>query len=166
MNRKFKQFTVPDICDAYESNISIGNVFLKSYGGLEKFYGEIVTAECEHSNNVVKEIVQKDGSNKVLVINHTGKDLCSMVGDQIAQTAYENDWNGIFVNGYIRDIEIIKNINIGVCAKNSYPKKTNKSVGIGKSNIAFKFGDTEINPGSWIYIDSNGWVISKKELKL
>ena len=76
MNRKFKQFTVPDICDAYESNISIGNVFLKSYGGLEKFYGEIVTAECEHSNSIVKEIVQEDGSNKVLVINHTGKDLC------------------------------------------------------------------------------------------
>ena len=75
MNQKFKHFTVPDICDAYESNISIGNVFLKSYGGLEKFYGEIVTAECEHSNSVVKEIVQEDGSNKVLVINHTDTDI-------------------------------------------------------------------------------------------
>ena len=89
-----------------------------------------------------------------------------MVGDQIAQTAYENNWNGIFVNGYIRDIEIIKDINIGVCAKNAYPQKTNKSIGIGKKDIPFKFGNVEINPRSWIYVDFNGWVVSKKELKL
>ena len=166
MYQKFKNFTVPDICDLYENDIFIGSNFLKSYGGLEKFYGEITIAECEHSNSVVKEIVQEDGTNKVLVINHTGKDLCSMVGDQIAQTAYENNWNGIFVNGYIRDIEIIKDINIGVCAKNTYPKKTNKSIGIGKKDIPFKFGNVEINPGSWIYVDFNGWIVSKKELKL
>ena len=41
---------------------------------------------------------------------------------------------------------------------------TNKSIGIGKTNISFKFGDTEINPGSWIYIDSNGWVEKDKNM--
>ena len=44
--------------------------------------------------------------------------------------------------------------------------KTNKSIGIGKKDIPFKFGNVEINPGSWIYVDFNGWVVSKKELKL
>ena len=166
MNQNFKNFTVPDICDLYENDISIGSNFLKSFGGLEKFCGEIATVECEHSNKLVKEIVQEKGANKVLVIKHTGESLCSMVGDQIAQTAYENNWNGILVDGYIRDIEIIKDINIGVCAKNSYPKKTNKSLGTGKRDISFRLGGAQINPGSWIYVDSNGWVISKNELKL
>ena len=46
-----------------------------------------------------------------------------MVGDQIAQTAFENNWAGIITNGYIRDIEVIKNINIGIYAFNSFPKK-------------------------------------------
>ena len=88
-----------------------------------------------------------------------------MVGDQIAQKAYDNNWNGIITNGYIRDIEVIKDIPIGVYARNSYPMKTNKSVGIGQINVPIKINELSINPGDWIYVDSNGWVISKSELE-
>ena len=159
-----KNFTVPDICDIHE-DIQIGDVFLNSYGGIDKFCGEIQTAKCEHSNSVVKELVEEDGNGKVLFINHTGSELCSMVGDQIAQKAFDNGWNGIITNGYIRDIEVIKDISIGVYAKNSYPKKTNKSIGIGEINVPIKINNLFINPGEWIYVDSNGWVISKLELE-
>ena len=102
-------FTVPDICDLHD-DIRIGDLFLNSYGSINKFYGEVFTAKCEHSNSVVKEIVQKDGGGKVLFINHTGSELCSMVGDQIAKSAADNNWSGIITNGYIRDIEVIKSI--------------------------------------------------------
>tara|TARA_Y100000991_G_scaffold125697_1_gene94639 strand:- start:492 stop:977 length:486 start_codon:yes stop_codon:yes gene_type:complete len=159
-----KNFTVPDICDIHE-DIQIGDVFLNSYGGIDKFCGEIQTAKCEHSNSVVKELVEEDGNGKVLFINHTGSELCSMVGDQIVQKAFDNRWNGIITNGYIRDIELIKDISIGVYARNSYPKKTNKSIGIGEINVPIKINNLFINPGEWIYVDSNGWVISKLELK-
>ena len=134
-------FTVPDICDAFPDEVLIGDIFLNSYGGIDKFCGEIRTANCPHSNSIVKEMVQENGDGKVLVINHTGDKFCSMVGDQIAQKAYENKWRGIFVNGFIRDIEVIENISIGVYAKNTYPMKTDKTVGIGtkdkKSNKHF-----------------------------
>ena len=159
-----KNFTVPDICDIHE-DIQIGDVFLNSYGGIDKFCGEIQTAKCEHSNSVVKELVEEDGNGKVLFINHTGSELCSMVGDQIAQKAFDNGWNGIITNGYIRDIEVIKDISIGVYARNSYPKKTNKFIGIGEINVPIKINNLFINPGEWIYVDSNGWVISKLELE-
>jgi regulator of ribonuclease activity A len=157
-------FTVPDICDAFLGKVAIGDIFLNSYGGIEKFFGEIRAVDCAHSNSVVKEIVQENGDGKVLVINHSGDKLCSMVGDQIAQKAYENNWRGIFVNGYIRDIEIIKNISIGVCAKNAYPMKTNKTVGVGTRDKNFKIGSVEIRSGNWIYVDANGWAVSKNKL--
>ena len=159
-----KNFTVPDICDTHE-DIQIGDIFLNSYGGIDKFCGEIQTAKCEHSNSVVKELVQEDGNEKVLFINHIGSEFCSMVGDQIVQKAFDNNWNGIITNGYIRDIEVIKDIPIGVYAKNSYPKKTNKSIGVGEINAPIKINNISINPGDWIYVDSNGWVISKSELE-
>jgi regulator of ribonuclease activity A len=72
---------------------------------------------------------------KSLCISHTGPELCSMVGDQIAQAAFENNWVGIITNGYIRDIEVIQNIDIGLYAMNSYPKKTDKSKGVGKKDV-------------------------------
>jgi regulator of ribonuclease activity A len=158
-------FTVPDICDAHGDEIAIGDIFLTSYGGIEKFFGEIRAVDCPHSNSVVKELVQENGEGKVLVINHSGDKLCSMVGDQIAQKAYENNWKGIFVNGYIRDIEVIKNISIGVCAKNAFPMKTDKTVGVGTKDTIFKIGSVEITSGNWIYVDVNGWVVSKNKLE-
>lgn len=160
-----KNFTVPDICDEND-DIQIGNLFLNSYGGLNKFYGQIHTVKCEHSNRVVKELINQDGTGKVLFIKHTGTELCSMIGDQIAQTAFDNNWNGIITNGCIRDIEVIKNINIGVYAKNPYPKKTNKKIGIGEKDVPIDIGNAQINPGDWAYVDTNGWIISRKELDL
>ena len=82
-------FSVPDICDEF-SDIQIGDLILNSYGSKNKFFGQIHTAKCEHSNSIVKECVNEQGEGKVLLIEHTGSELCSMVGDQIAQKAYEN----------------------------------------------------------------------------
>ena len=166
MIKDIKTFSVPDLCDLHENKINIGDIFLRSFGGCKNFYGQIRTAECSHSNAIVKELVQEDGTNKVLVIKHTGTDLCSMVGDQIAAMAYKNNWSGIFVDGYIRDVEIIQDIEIGVYAKNAYPKKTDKSKGIGKIGIDVKLGSVDIHSGDWIYIDANGWAVSETELKL
>ena len=159
-------FTVPDICDAFPDDVLIGNIFLNSYGGIDRFCGEIRTANCPHSNSIVKEMVEEDGEGKVLVINHAGDKLCSMVGDQVAQKAYSNNWRGIFVNGYIRDIEVIKDISIGVYAKNPYPMKTDKSVGVGIKDKDITIGTVRISSGNWIYVDTNGWVVSRKKLEL
>ena len=158
-------FSVPDICDEF-SDVHIGDLFLNSYGSIDKFYGQVHTAKCEHSNSVVKEFVNENGEGKVLLIEHTGPELCSMVGDQIAQKANDNNWNGLFTNGCIRDIEVIQNINIGVYAQNSYPMKTDKSIGIGERDVPIKLGSVEIEPGDWIYVDRNGWIISKRKLEL
>ena len=157
-------FTVPDICDTFD-DLKIGDLFLNSYGGNEKFYGQIITAKCEHSNSVVKDIVKENGKGKVLLIEHTGSKLCSMVGDQIVNQAFDNKWNGIITNGHIRDIEIIKDIEIGVYAKNSFPLKTDKSRGVGIINVPVTFGSININTDDWIYVDANGWVVSSSELK-
>ena len=59
-----KTFTVPDICDENE-DVIIGDLFLKSYGGVNKFFGEVRTVECPHSNSVVKEMVEENGNGKV-----------------------------------------------------------------------------------------------------
>ena len=56
------KFTVPDICDEFEDKIQIGDLFLNSYGQNEKFFGEVQTARCEHSNKVVKELVSKSSA--------------------------------------------------------------------------------------------------------
>ena len=57
-------FSVPDICDEF-SDILIGDLFLNSYGSKNKFFGQIHTAQCEHSNCSVTEFVNEHGEGPV-----------------------------------------------------------------------------------------------------
>jgi regulator of RNase E activity RraA len=43
--------------------------------------------------------------------------------------------------------------------------KTDKAVGIGTKDKKIKIGSIEINSGNWIYVDTNGWVVSSKKLE-
>ena len=44
--------------------------------------------------------------------------------------------------------------------------KTDKTVGIGTKDEKINIGSVEISSGNWIYVDTNGWVVSSKKLKL
>ena len=68
MTEANNNFTVPDICDDFSEDVIVGELFLNSYGGVDKFCGEIRTAECPHSNSIVKEMVQENGDGKILFI--------------------------------------------------------------------------------------------------
>ena len=165
MNNNSVMFSVPDICDAHADNIQIGSLSFNSYGAKDIISGVIQTISCPDDNSLVKEILNQSGNNKVLIIDAKGVNHASMIGDQIASKALENNWNGIIVNGFVRDIEILKTIPIGIYAKGSIPKKTDKK-GLGFLGIDVFIGGILIKTGNWVYLDSNGWVISKKELEL
>jgi regulator of RNase E activity RraA len=44
--------------------------------------------------------------------------------------------------------------------------KTDKSVGVGTKDKNINIGSVSISSGDWIYVDTNGWVVSRKKLEL
>ena len=162
MKKKLK-ISIPDICDEYSDYIQVANLDLISFGGNESFGGEIETVLCPDDNSLVKEILNTPGKNRVLMIDAKGVSHASMIGDQIASKALENNWNGIIVDGLVRDVEILKTLSIGIYARGSIPKKTDKK-GLGRQGVDIFMGGVFIRRGDWVYIDSNGWVVSRDEL--
>lgn len=160
-----KDFTTPDLCDEYVIDVQVSLGTYQSYGAIHKFYGKVETVLCPDDNSMVKEILAEQGDNRVLIINAQGIRHVSMIGDQIASKAATNGWSGIIVNGYIRDIEVLKTIPIGIFAKGPIPRKTEKR-GLGEKSVEIYFDGVDIKPGMWVYADSNGWIVSKKELIL
>ncbi len=159
-----KHFSTPDLSDNYPNNIQIGKTLFNSYGAVSSFSGQVETISCADDNSLVKEILNKNGEGKVLVIDAQGVEHASMVGDQIALRAYENNWSGILINGAVRDVQILSSISIGIFAKSSIPMKTDKN-NLGSRSVDLFFGNVMIKPGNWLYADLNGWVISNKELE-
>tara|TARA_Y100000768_G_scaffold385611_1_gene372085 strand:+ start:10977 stop:11456 length:480 start_codon:yes stop_codon:yes gene_type:complete len=156
---------LPDISDQSSGNIQVGKTNFNAYGGNFSLKGEIYTASCSDDNSIVKKILACDGGNKVLVVDAAGVSHASMVGDKIAESALKNNWSGIVINGYVRDVEALKSIPIGIFAKGAVPQKTNKK-NHGFEDILISFGSVVMTSKQWIYIDKNGWLVSDKKLEL
>ncbi len=153
-------FTTPDLCDDFSDSISVVEPGFKNYGGIDRFYGEIVTIKCFEDNSLVREWVARDGDGKILVIDGGGSMRRALLGDLLAGKAVTNNWAGIIVYGCIRDVDAIAEMDVGVQAIGAHPMKTEKK-GIGEANIAVRFGGVDFIPGQYLYADNNGVLVSE-----
>ena len=152
----------PDLSDKYPNVPFI--LGFKSYANITTFAGKIVTVECPDDNTLVREVLSEDGEQSVLFINGYRSKKVALLGDNLAELAIKNNWAGIIVNGCIRDIQILRHMNLGIYALGSCPKKSNKN-GKGQINATFSVDDVDIKPGYWIYADQNGILISTIQLE-
>ena len=155
--------SIPDLCDEYSDQIQVMKPVLHNLGGKKQFFGRIVTLSCPEDNSKVREQLSTKGKGQVLVVDGKASERCAYLGDLLATKAFENGWSGIVINGYIRDVDIIEKIDIGVQALGVYPVKTQKG-GLGDVNIPITFAGITFNSGDFLYADNNGILVSKIQL--
>ena len=131
-------YSVPDICDDFIDEVSVLDPLFSDFGGKSKFSGEIVTLKCFEDNSLVRDLVQSEGRGRVIVVDGGGSLGRALLGDLLAAKAAENGWQGLLINGCVRDVEILKTIDLGIKALNSHPVKTEKH-GEGQLDIAVDF---------------------------
>ncbi len=156
-------FTTPDICDDFSDRLQILEPLFTEFGGKNKFSGEIVTIKCFEDNSLVKQTLGSAGHGKVLVVDGGGSKRCALLGDLLGAMAVENGWQGVLVNGCVRDVEILKGMNLGVRALRSYPLKSNKR-NEGQLNVAVRFAGVGFKSGQYLYADENGMVVAEDAL--
>ena len=98
-----------------------------------------------------------------MIVDAGGINTVALLGDLIAEAGVKNNWSGIVINGYIRDVDIIRTLNLGVLALGTYPTKSEKR-GLGDLGIEVTFGGLTFKPGQYVYADNNGLLLSEKEL--
>lgn len=158
-------YLTPDLCDAYPELVQAVEPMFSNFGGRDSFGGQIVTIKCHEDNSRVKEQVALEGQGKVLVVDGGGSLRCALLGDQLAEQAAKNGWEGLLLYGCIRDVDVIAQIDLGVQALASHPKKTEKR-GIGDLDVPVTFAGVTFRPGDWLYADNNGVIISPSPLKM
>ena len=156
-------YTTPDICDEFSNSLQVLEPLFTEFGGRKKFSGEIVTIKCFEDNSLVKQNLGTAGHGKVLVVDGGGSLRCALLGDLLAAMAVQNGWQGVLINGCVRDVEILKNMELGVRALNCYPLKSNKR-GEGQLNLTVRFAGVSFVPGQYLYADENGIVVANRNL--
>lgn len=154
---------LPDLCDAYAEVIRVAEPVFHNYGGKTCFGGEIVTIKCFEDNSKVKQLVATAGQGKVLVVDGGGSKRHALLGDMLAEQAAANGWEGIIINGCIRDIDVIRQTPLGVQALGIHPLKTEKR-DLGDVNLTVTFAGVDFVPGHYVYADNNGVLVARQAL--
>ncbi|MEL6627319.1 MAG: ribonuclease E activity regulator RraA [Bacteroidota bacterium] len=157
------EIVTADLWDEHAPALRLLNLELKSYGRHTSFYGEIVTLKVFEDNSWVRRILTEKGEGKVLIIDGGGSRRCALVGDNIAQLAIENGWKGIIVYGCIRDSKVINEMDIGIKAIGTCPVKSIKR-NVGVEGESLCIDGTDIAPGTYVYADEDGVLLSAENL--
>lgn len=153
-----------DLCDKYEGEVQVAEPMLGDFGGLTSFEGEIATVKVFEDNALVRKRLEEKGKGRVLVIDGAGSTRTALAGDKMAKLAEVNGWSGLVIHGCIRDVEEISDLDLGVKALGTTPRKSAKR-GTGESDVEVYFAGVTFKPGSWLYADPDGIVVAKDELK-
>jgi regulator of ribonuclease activity A len=94
----------------------------------------------------------------VLVIDGGGSLHTALVGDLIADLARSNGWAGLIVNGAVRDAAALRDLELGIKALGTNPRKSSKT-GAGQRDVTVSLGGVEFVPGDIAYSDDDGIVI-------
>ena len=156
-------YKTTDLCDAFGAKVQVADPLFRDYGGKIQFSGEIVTLKVADDNTLVRKKLEGKGNGKVLIIDGGGSTRCALVGDQLAKLAADNGWAGIVVNGCIRDSEDMASIPVGVKARGTVPRKSNKN-NTGEADLVIQFANVVFSPGHWLYADHDGIITSAEAL--
>jgi len=156
------EFSTPDLSDdAPQARAPL--LPWRDFGARERFCGIAVTVKCFEDNSLVKELVQTAGEGRVIVVDGGESLRRALLGDQLAAAAAENGWSGLVIAGAVRDVEILRGIDLGIKALGCCPQKTDKR-GEGQQGVPVDIGGCRVQPGEFVYADANGVLVSDTAL--
>ena len=147
-----------DLYDEYEERLESCDLQLRQYGGRRVFAGPIATVRCHEDNALVKQVLNTPGEGRVLVVDGGGSLHTALMGDLIAASAVANGWAGVVINGAVRDVAALAELELGVKALGSNPRKSAKA-GVGERDVVVSFGGATFTPGARLVSDDDGVVV-------
>lgn len=150
-----------DIVDVVGPSVRSCDVQFFNYGGRAEFAGQISTVRCYEDNALLKSVLGTAGDGRVLVVDGGRSVHTALMGDNVAALGRDHGWSGIIIYGAIRDSAEIKDMDFGVKALGTNPRKSSKT-GDGERDVVVNFGGVDFVPGQYVTCDADGIVVTER----
>lgn len=151
-----------DLCDELGEAAEVLELAFLDFGARRAFQGPAVTLRTYENNVLVRATLEEPGRGRVLVVDGGGSRRCALLGDRLATLGRDNGWQGIVVFGCVRDSAELAEIDFGVKAIGTSPRKSRKDENRGTRDAELRIGGTSVASGDHIYADMDGVVVVKK----
>lgn len=149
-----------DLYDERGDELDSCDLQLRQYGGRRSFHGVIATVRCHQDNALLKAVLSEPGEGRVLVVDGGGSLHTALMGDLIAGAAVAAGWSGVVINGAVRDVVALRELDLGVKALGSNPRKSTKT-GAGERDVPVTFGGVTFHPGAELFGDDDGILVTR-----
>ena len=151
--------------DLYDTNreVQVADPIFDHYGGVRSFGGEVATVHLYEDNVLMRDKLATPGAGRVLVVDGGGSTWCALLGDRMAQRAIDHGWAGVIVHGCVRDSTELPDLEVGIMAIGTCPRKSLKN-GVGAVDVPVTLAGCLIQPGMYLYADEDGILISDVSL--
>ena len=157
------EFSTADLCDAFPERLQLVEPLFREFGGIERFAGPIETLQVFEDNSLVRSTLESEGQGRVLVVDGGRSLRRALVGGRLATLAHANGWNGLVVNGAVRDWAELRRVPIGIRALNTSPWPSAKK-GVGQRGGNLRFAGVMFQPGHFLYADEDGILLADQRL--
>jgi regulator of ribonuclease activity A len=152
-----------DLVDAHGDSLQSCDIQFRQFGARRAFHGPVRTVKTLEDNALIKRVLAEPGRGAVLVVDGGGSLRTALMGDLIGASAAANGWAGVIILGAVRDTAALAKIELGIKALGSNPRKSAKKA-TGSVDVPVEFGGAAFAPGSWVYSDEDGIVVSASPL--
>lgn len=156
-------FATADLFDAAGDRCASCATQFRQFGGRRAFGGRIRTVRCRADNALIRRVLEKSASGEVLVVDGDGFLGAALLGDQLAALGLKHGWSGVVIFGAVRDSVALAQMDFGVKALGTNPRKGEK-LGTGDIDVPVEFGGVKFIPGHWLYSDDDGVLVSATAL--
>jgi 4-hydroxy-4-methyl-2-oxoglutarate aldolase len=130
-----------------------------------KLAGRALTVKLPVGDNLaVLKAIREAQPGDIIVVDAKGDQYRAIAGDFVIGMAQTMGVGGIVVDGVIRDIVGIKELNFPVFSKGTTVAASGKA-GVGEINVPISCGGMAVNPGDIIAGDADGVVVIPKAIE-
>jgi 4-hydroxy-4-methyl-2-oxoglutarate aldolase len=158
--------TIPTTCisDAMDGLTNMDSL-IKPLKEKYKFAGRAFTVQIPVGENLAfLQAIRVAKPGDILVVDAKGDQNRAIAGDFVVGMAQTLGIGAIVVDGVIRDIVGIKNLDFPVFCKGTTVAASGKA-GVGKINIPISCGGVSVFPGDLIVGDADGVVVIPKSIE-
>ena len=146
-----------DLFDEIPDKLAVCRVPFRSFGGRRRFHGPVITARVFQDNTGVKEALRRAQPGQVLVVDGGASLHCALLGDRLAAIGVERGLRGIVIHGAVRDVAALGELDLGVLALASNPRRSGDGVP-GEQDVDLAIGGLVIRAGGYLYVDEDAVV--------
>ncbi len=157
------KYDTSELCDIYQESVNVVEPLFSNFGGRTSFGGQIITVKCFEDNGILYDLLEEDGRGRILLIDGGGSVRKALIDAELAELAFNNNWEGIVVYGAVRQVDALVELDLGIQAVAAVPAGC-PDEGIGESDIRVNFGSVTFFSGDYLYADNTGMILSEEPL--